>query len=514
MRALDTDAIQGDTAQGFRYMEKAAMALAETAIRLVPLPSVSSIALVCGKGNNGGDGYLAGAYLLDRGYRTVCFVLSNPKDLIGEARIAASAYDERGGELVLLTDSGPLSRLSSFSLIVDAVLGTGISGNPRGLAANAIEAMNRCGVPILAADTPSGLDNDSSMPGTPCAKATATVTMGFPKIGSFFYPARIFTGTVTVADLGYPPDLVQRYHSNIFQPGLRELAAFFPERKPSGSKFEHGLVALVSGSAGMLGSTTLAAHAALRCGCGMVHAFIPRSQVATLQTKVTEVVIHGQPETEENTLDPAALDPILAQLERMQVVCLGPGLSYQTRTVEFVRELVAQSPIPIVLDADGLNAFKGCPDLLSQHKAPLLVTPHAGEWERLFGPLPKQPLASFDRLKKVARTIHGTIIYKGNPTCVVHPDGSGYVLEFGTSALATAGSGDVLSGILASLIAQGCTPGQASLLGPCLHGETGRTAAGHNGEHGTISSDLVQYLPQATKELLNAALPPVETPPQ
>lgn len=494
MRRIDELAIAGDVTTGFSYMLRAGMGLFETTRGMVPDPGAGDIAIVCGKGNNGGDGYVAGSLLIDAGYRTMCFGLCDGNELSGEARLAYQEYEARHGNSLVISDIDDLGGLPRYALIIDALLGTGIKGDPRGLAAEAIQAINKAGVPVLAVDTPSGLNNDTGGVGDPCVHAATTVTMGFPKVGSFFYPGKSQVGTLVVKDLGYPQDIVEQNHSGVFFPSPWKLRRLVPPRKPAGSKFDHGLVLMVCGSRGMLGSATLATTAALRSGCGMVHAAVPAGAVDVLSTKVTEVVLHPIDETEEGTPGADARLEILDMAARTQCLCIGPGISHNVETTALVRELVAAAELPVVLDADGINAYKNRAEELKGHKNQLLITPHAGEWGRLFDPLPNNPAQAFETLARTAHDYDMTIIYKGNPTRIATPGGKCYLVPAGNSGLASAGSGDVLCGLVAGLVAQGCETSDAALLGVYLHGECANAAAQQRNEYALIASDLLDTI--------------------
>ena len=261
MRAIDQDAIAGETLVGFGYMLKAGMGLLESVRTLLPDPAQGEIAIVCGKGNNGGEGYVAGGLLADAGYRVMVFGLCDRNGLSGEALMAFDEYEMRKGNLLILDDIEELAELSRYALVIDAILGSGIQGNPRGAAAKAIQAVNAAGVPVLAVDTPSGLDNDTGVPGTPCVSAHTTVTMGFPKIGALFYPGRNNVGSLIIRDLGYPDEIVANHHDGALLPTQSHLHALLPPRRADGSKFDHGQVLMLCGSRGMLGSATLAVTA-------------------------------------------------------------------------------------------------------------------------------------------------------------------------------------------------------------------------------------------------------------
>jgi NAD(P)H-hydrate epimerase len=499
MRKIDEMAIGRNTAVGFSYMMEAGVGLFEAARQLVPTPRSGDIAIVCGKGNNGGDGFTVGRLLLEAGYKVMCFGLCQPDALAGEARLAYDSYVGREGNFLVLDDVDDLGSLRKCSLIIDAVLGTGIKGDPHGLSAEVIEAINVAGVPVLSVDTPSGLDNDLGMPGTPCVRAAVTVTMGFPKIGAYFYPGRSLVGSLRVKQLGYPEEIVEKNRSSTFLPGLDDLRKMLPKRKPAGSKFDHGVALMLAGSAGMTGSATLASVSALRTGCGMVHLASPGSVLPALSAKLTEVVLHRLSETKAGTAALSASEFLLAKAATCQALCMGPGLSHNDDTAALVRRMVAKSPAPMVLDADGINAFKGRSNDLKVHAAPLLLTPHAGEWARLFSAMPVSPVEIVEELRRKATEFSMTILYKGNPTIIASPNGNVYLSPYGNSGMATAGSGDVLSGIITSLVAQGCTVTDAAILGAYIHARAGDEAARELGEYSMIAGDITNTIYKAIR---------------
>jgi NAD(P)H-hydrate epimerase len=280
----------------------------------------------------------------------------------------------------------------------------------------------------------------------------------------------------------------------MFLPAFQDLKQMVPPRKPGGSKFDHGLVFMLCGSRGMLGSATLAAMSALRTGCGMVHCAVPHSAIPILSVKLTEPVLYSTEETAEGTPSSKGCDSLVERASSMQVALIGSGISHHPDTGLLVRNLLSKIPIPVVLDADGINAFKEHVNEIKKHKNALIITPHRREWERLFGTVPGNPVDLIGHLSQKAKEYSITIVFKGSPTIVADSRGKSYILPVGNSALATAGSGDVLSGIIASLIAQGCSPLDASILGVSIHGLAGEMASEKMGEYSVIASDLVEYI--------------------
>ena len=502
MRRVDEKAIGGDVAVGYSYMLRAGMCLCDEAKRLVPDASRGEIAVMCGKGNNGGDGFVAARLLMESGHRVMCFGLCGPDQLKGEAKFAFDQYVAQKGNFLLLDDTTDLRDLSKYSLIIDGLLGTGLSGNPHGIFAETIEAINQSGATVLAIDTPSGLDNDRGVPGVPCVKAHATVAMGFPKIGAFFYPGRALVGDYRIKNLGYPDEIVGAMAPELSYPAFEDLQKLLPARKPDGSKFDHGVALMVCGSRSMTGSAALSSMAALRTGCGMVHLACPRSAVPVLSAMLKETVVHGMDETEEGALAASARERILELSARARCVCIGPGISHGNETSRLVLDLVQTAGKPIVLDADGINAYKDRPFDLKNVSPGLLITPHQGEWARLFGPLPQGPLDAIKTLRDKAGEFGMTVLYKGAPTIVADPQGMAYILPFGNSGMATAGSGDVLSGIITSLAAQGLGLTDAAVLGAYVHGEAGNAARDRRNEYSMIAGDLVENIYKAINTLI------------
>lgn len=502
MCTIDERSIAGADEIGYRYMQKAGVGLYNAARKMAPDASAGEIAIVCGKGNNGGDGYVAGRLLRDEGYHVMCFSLVQREMLSGECLLAYDEFIASKGNVLVIDDIADFPHSSRFQLIVDALLGTGLKGDPHGLYATMINVINGSGTPVLAVDTPSGLNNDTGTAGTPCVKATATVAMGFSKIGHYFYPGRELTGTLVVENLNYPDEIVADVKSGICFPTVEDLRRLIPLRKPSGTKYDHGQVLLVGGSPGMSGAVTLMAESALRGGCGMIHCAFPVSLAGTLAMKLTEPVLHALPATDEGVVQGCAAEEVLSMTNNKQALCMGPGLSHADSVRSLVRNVLSGCTIPTILDADGINAFRGETGLLAEHAGDLLLTPHAREFERLFGTLAPLPVDRIEQVREVALRHRLVLLLKGNPTICVDGTGSVVLLPFGNSALAKAGSGDVLSGLITSLVAQGVTIGDAAILGAYIHGEAGRLASEKLSEYAVTARDVVMMIPEVFGLLL------------
>jgi ADP-dependent NAD(P)H-hydrate dehydratase / NAD(P)H-hydrate epimerase len=500
MRKIDELAIHGSVETGYSYMLKAGTGVYEIAAGMTP-DRTGDIAVICGRGNNGGDGFVVARLLLEAGYHVMCFGLAHPKDLSGEAKIAGEQYLMSNGNFLLLDDAEDLGTLSRYVLIIDALLGTGVRGQPRKLAADIICAVNSSGIPVISIDTPSGLDNDTGIPCNPCVKANLTVAIGFPKTGAYCYPGKSFTGRYVVKAIGYPADIVKSNHSGLFLPVHEDIEAIIPRRKQDGSKFDHGIVCLMCGSAGMTGSALLSSNAALRTGCGMTHLCAPRSVIPLLSMNCIETVMHGLAENGNGSASGDGFDTLSGIADRSGAACIGPGISHNEDTAELVRRFVAQAKIPVVLDADGINAFRNRTPELKQRSSDLCITPHSGEWNRLFPALPAVIADKIKALKDIACEYRMTILYKGNPTIITSHGGEAWLLPYGNSGMATAGCGDVLAGIIASVAAQGAGMKDAALAGAYIHQAAGNFAKEKFGEYGMTASDILWAIPEAMKSL-------------
>jgi ADP-dependent NAD(P)H-hydrate dehydratase / NAD(P)H-hydrate epimerase len=503
MKLVDQLAIAGNTDTGYSYMCTAGKHIYQAALAIldkIANKDEKNVAVICGKGNNGGDGYVSARLLQDVGVNVDCFSVCDTKDLSGEASLAFKDYTGlENGIVHILTSNDELPDFNKYGLVIDAMLGIGANGEPRGLYADVISAVNACKASVLAVDTPSGLDCDNGKCTSICIKADCTVAAGFLKLGQFFYPGRANVGELQIADLGYPSNIVEDQSIGIYLPDINFFNRILPPRKKNGSKIDHGLALLVCGSRGMSGAAALASMSALRSGCGMVHLAVPESLVNTLSVKVTEPVLHPLAETASGACSASALDKILSLSERMNALCVGSGLSRDPQSASLVRELIKKIDKPAVIDADGLNAFVGCLSEFAAHKGEIVITPHMGEWKRLFGDLPNEPLDRINKLKEITAQYNVNILLKGSPSLAVSAEGTAVILPYGNSALAKAGTGDVLSGIIVSLIAQGCNCFEAAILGAYLHGEAGWLASIDLTEYSVLASDLIRYIPKVIK---------------
>lgn len=509
MRELDRKAVQERGIPSLTLMENAGRAVAELAGRMAEASPDRPIIVICGRGSNGGDGFVAARHLVQMGRKVQVLVAAPADEISGDAKHNLARLSEAGLSPVHVTEVEPVARACAHAgLVVDALLGTGLTGKPRGLSAQLIEAINDCRRPVLAVDVPSGLDADSGDTLGVAVRAQETVTMGLPKLGLYVYPRMDYAGKVTVADIGFPPDLIAG------SPAVGELTEpewvrmLLPKRARNAHKGDFGRVLVIAGSVGFTGAACLCAEAAMRVGAGLVSVGCPVSVNDILEVKLTEAMTIPLPETYQRSLDTRALAPILEFAERADVLAIGPGLSRQPETAVLVRRLVARVDRPMVVDADGLNALAEAPLLLEGEHAPAVLTPHPGEMARLMGVATEKVQQHRAHFAEAATNrFRSVIVLKGAYSLIAEPGRPLTVNPTGNPGMASGGTGDVLTGMVAGLIAQGLLPFEAACAGSYLHGLAGDIAARQVGEASLIASDLLRALPQAICETAAGAEP-------
>jgi len=503
MRELDRKAIQERGIPDLTLMENAGRAVAEAVARLAADGNGRPIVILCGRGNNGGDGLVAARYLQESGHRVQVHLAAAKSDVTGAAETNLRRLEEMGIEVTELGDSQPaISALASAGVVVDALLGTGLSGKVRGLAGQLIEVVNASGHPVLAVDVPSGLDADTGEPLGLAVRATETVTMGLPKVGLLLYPGMDYVGRLTVVDIGFPPDLVSDTAAvaDLMEPEWVRM--LLPRRRESAHKGSFGRVLVVAGSEGMTGAACLCAQGALRVGAGLVTVGCPASINDVLEVKLTEAMTFPLPETYNRTLDTRALALILELADEASVVALGPGLSREPETAVLVRRLAARVERPMVIDADGINALADAAMILEGEHAPAVLTPHPGEMARLMGVATEQVQARrLHFAEAAAKRFRSAVVLKGARSIVAERGRPLTVNPTGNPGMASGGTGDVLTGMAAGLIAQGLLPFEAAAAATYLHGLAGDIAAERIGEACVLATDVAEALPAAIRRL-------------
>jgi ADP-dependent NAD(P)H-hydrate dehydratase / NAD(P)H-hydrate epimerase len=509
MRRMDRWTIDGGHASGESLMERAGTGVADAMTRRYGSLLALRVLVLCGRGNNGGDGFVAARRLQIAGAHPRVVVLGDPERIGDDARTHFDRMRAEGIEAMAVDSDTALHAAvqthDRWDFALDAMLGTGADGAPRGLFAEGVEvlrALDEAGTRVVAVDLPTGVNADDGSIARRTVRADLTVTFGAPKRGQVLYPARAFVGALEVIDIGLlaPPGLDDEC-VELATPAA--MAALVPLRDPRAHKGSAGRVLVIGGSAGMTGSISLAAHAANRAGAGYVRVAAPKSLTDILAVKLTEEIVLAMPETPGRALAPAAFSALTKYADEANAVVLGPGMSRGTGTMELARRLAAALHPSLVLDADALFAFAGHVPRLRALRAPRVITPHLGEMSRLTGIAPETLEARrIDAAREQAKALDTVVVLKGAPTVTAAPDGRATVNPNGNPGLATLGSGDVLSGVIAALLAQGLAPYDAARLGVWIHGDAGDRCAETIGQHGMAAGDLLNTVPLAMRSLV------------
>jgi ADP-dependent NAD(P)H-hydrate dehydratase / NAD(P)H-hydrate epimerase len=488
MRATDRWAIEERGVPGIELMERAGAGLAglvgEVAV------GTGAVAIVCGKGNNGGDGYVAARHLREAGRDVRVLTVAPVDDLRGDA--AANAQRLPGAP----PEPFAAAALDDVEVAVDALLGTGFSGAPHGPAAEAIEALNAWPGAVVACDVPSGVDASTGEVAGAAVRADATATFAAAKPGLWINPGKAHTGAVRVVDIGIPPGApVEEPDVGLIHDA--PVLALVPRRRPGWTKFTSGHVLVAGGARGLSGAPCLAAEAAQRTGAGYVTACVPASLEPIFEIRLLEVMTRGVPDADGAHTE-AGVEQVLELSQRGGALIAGPGVGRTDGAVAFVRRLVAEARVGVVLDADGLNAHAGELGALAARAAPTVLTPHEGELGRLLGIDSDEVRARrLEHARAAARAARAIVVLKGDDTLVAQPGGTVAVSPGASAALATAGTGDVLSGVIAAILARGVEPFAAACAGVRLHARAGVRAAGERGVDGVIARDVIEALPYA-----------------
>lgn len=483
----------------------------ETPVKTAP----RAVAVFVGGGNNGGDGLVLAKLLIEAGIPCITYSLAAAEKFKNEAKMALDDFSQAGGKLVAYS---PASRFARFDLIVDCMLGNGASGELRELYAAAVRDIGAAGVRIVAADAPTGYDSQAHGRREPCIHALETLMFGFPRLDAYIREGGEVFGQPAVATLPYPDSLARNYDTKLYLATEALIPQMLPERDDWGDKRKQGCAMIVAGSGDMPGAAALCTQAALRSGAGLVTLASPDAIMPVLQTKLSEPVfcnlqdIAGQDgdsvDDRATSFSSAHIPQILEKAKHNQALAIGPGLGSVECTQGAVISLLTQIACPTVIDADALNAIasfnktsaspaSGAASFLYGIPCEAILTPHRREFERLFGALPTNDIDIPNLLRDITHHTKKIILLKGAPTFVAVPDGRVFVIPAHNSGLAKGGSGDVLTGIITALLAQGLHAPEAAVLGALLHQKAGRLARKELGAFSMLPSDVIEMLPQA-----------------
>lgn len=508
MKALDVQAQNDYAMPGILLMDNAAQAVAEAVHEALTALEGERVVIFCGGGNNGGDGLGAARWLQSYGVSVRAFVVGAALDAVqGDAALELAMFTKAGGRVEALSteDDWVLAELaaSKADVLVDALLGTGFHGELEGDVLRACELLNKSEKYILAVDVPTGVNADNGAVSENAVRADHTVTMALVKTGLLLYPGREYCGDIELADISMPVKLVEEYQSDKYRLTDEIVRELLPLRKANAHKGDAGRVVICAGSPGYTGAAALASDAAVKAGAGLVSLYTPLSSRDVLAIKLTEVMVHGLLERMPGILGGGAASDVASSAEAADVLAIGPGLGTSESTQEAVRTILQKITTPVVIDADALTALVGHTEILAAMQAQKVLTPHPGEMARLTGlEIAEIEADRINIAKKYAEQWQAIVVLKGAPTVIGCPNGTVYVNSTGNSSLATGGSGDVLTGIIAGLAAQEISLQEAAICGVYLHG----LAAELTGiDIGLAAGELAALLPQAREQVLYGA---------
>ncbi|HME44803.1 MAG TPA: NAD(P)H-hydrate dehydratase [Syntrophorhabdales bacterium] len=461
------------------------------------------LAICCGRGNNGGDGFVIARYAVRDGFETTVFLTCEPDQLKGDAALNMELYRTSGGQMIAVKKHEDVKQgLKEADLVVDALFGTGLSKEVQGLEKAVIEEMNGSGRPIVAVDIPSGLDALRGVPLGVAIRAASTYTYGYAKIGQVLYPGAAYVGELTVVDISLPIDAEKQLGIDGEVVDGEMLRSFLKRRDPWAHKGSFGHALVISGSTGKTGAAAMTSSAALKVGAGLVTLAIPRSLNDIMEVKLTEVMTYPVEDHGKGYLTQDAFDGIATIADDKDMIVIGPGLSTVEETMALVRRLYLELDKPFVVDADGITSFQGHEDLIRKKEGRAVFTPHPGELGRLLGMSPAEINADRWGIGRRFIETHGiNLVLKGARTTTFGHDGSISINPTGNASLAKGGSGDILTGFIGGLATQGYTLLEASLLGVFLHGYIADSWVAEKSDMDLIAEDLLTGLGEALREI-------------
>ncbi len=501
MAKLDRITINEVGIPGIVLMENAGRGAFDFFLKILPDLLERRIGVVCGSGNNGGDGFVIARLCHQNGADVRVFCAKDPKQLTGDAKTNFEIISNLNVPIYTFEDNGPdfWENLRECTVIIDAIFGTGLSREVTGLFEKLINEINKMNVPVLSVDIPSGIDGSTGKVLGVAVQALATATFGLPKIGHYVWPGSRHTGTLEVIDIGIPNEIVERESLNRFVLTDQLVSQWIDPRQPTAHKGQAGHMVILAGSPGKTGAAAMAANSAVRSGAGLVTLMVPESLNPILEEKTTESMTFPLKETLEHTVSLEAEEEILSFLEDKESFAIGPGLSQNGETKELVRRLVTSVECPMVIDADGLNAIADYTEVLKNSKAPIILTPHPGEMSRLV----KMSVADvqINRLgiaQSFSREYGVIVVLKGHRTVIAAPDGKLAINKTGNPAMASGGMGDILTGLIGAFLAQGIGAFEAACLGVYIHGFAADVVVKRKrwGTRGLAATDIIGVIPE------------------
>ncbi|MBT8341708.1 MAG: NAD(P)H-hydrate dehydratase [Desulfatitalea sp.] len=513
MQAMDQKTIETYGIPGRVLMENAGRGATRTFLKRIYTAGAGKVGVIAGRGNNGGDGFVIARYLAQRGIDTEVYLLSARDKVKGDAAANLDLLPSIHVPIVEIPDQAAFAArqpaMQQPAYWVDAIFGTGLNAAVKGYFKTVIDLINDAMRPVLAVDIPSGLQADTGQPCGACIRARATATFGAAKIGHVTYPGAHWCGTVDVIDIGIPSTVVQEVNPCRTLITGSQVRTMLPARAADSHKGRSGHILVVAGSTGKTGAAAMAAMAALRAGAGLVTLAVPKTLNPSLSSQTIEAMTLPMPDDGHGHFAPSAFDPIRQALADKQCLAIGPGMGTSCAAADLTRRLIEACPLPMVIDADGLNHLVGHLDLLTKRRSPVILTPHPGEMARLAGCTVQA--VQKDRIAAVRRmAVHfgACVILKGARTVIGDPKGRIWINPTGNAGMASGGMGDVLTGAVAGFLAQGCTDATAAICAVYLHGLAADLLA-EKAPYGYLATEVMDALPQAIQTVLDDPPPAI-----
>ncbi len=506
MKEIDRTAIEDIGILGTILMENAGKQIFKKLREKFPNLSKEKIVIVAGKGNNGGDGFVVARYLHNHGADPYVVLLTSKGKVKGDASINLKKAEKVGikiNEVCSLKDwKLQKEKISQSSVLVDAIFGTGLAKPVRGFYIDVIQDINKSKAYKVAVDIPSGLSSDTFQIIGPCVRADLTVTLAAPKVSHVFPPAEEYVGELVVADIGVPSSLFDDENLKLELVEKKTVLPYFRRRRKDTHKGTYGHLFIISGSLGKTGAAAMAGKAALKMGAGLVTVGTPESCLPIVARSMDELMTEPLPETQEKTISHEALEKVLSLLKGKDALMIGPGISTHKSTAEFVLSLMPKINVPSVVDADALNILASKPEIIKSLRQPAVLTPHPGEFARLLGLSTREVVErKLELVPQFAEKYGIYLVLKSYRTITATPEGEVFINPTGNPGMATAGSGDVLSGMIASMIVQEKNLLEAVLAAVYIHGLSGDIGAEKLGEKALTAGDIIRYLPSGLRLL-------------
>ncbi len=500
IRKADKITIEGYGIPGIVLMENASQGVARVCLKELEGIKEPKVLVIAGKGNNGGDGYAAARLLKNNGVKCEIVVLGDLKEIKGDAKINLDIAHKIN--ISITNDISDIDeKIKNADIVLDAIFGTGFAGQAREPHATIIEKINKLAKKVVSVDIPSGVNADNGHTDGSCVMADVTVTFALPKLGNLLYPGAENTGRLEVIDISIPEQVIDTLRIDTNYLTEEEAKALLPKRRPRSNKGTYGKLLIVAGSEKMPGAAFFAGKSAYRTGVGLVYSGIVYHRRKVFQQLLPEAICLSLDDYEGTVYD-ESYDGIADIIDDMTAIAVGPGLGNGKYVKDFVERVLRNAKVPVIIDADGLNAISKNPDVLRKTSRTPIITPHPGEMSRLTGLSVKEILADpLECARRFAMNYNTITVLKDARTIIAHPDGRVYINLTGNNAMAKGGSGDVLTGIISALVAQGMDSFDAACLGCFIHGKAGDMAAEDIGHYGVLARDLCEYTAKVIKSM-------------